>query len=421
MRDPIVEFQNYNREFARRNSELLRLKVARMAAGPFAYFRGSFHLFARDVLDKSWELPLPASGGVEMDLMGDIHSENYGTYKAADGKVHYDINDFDETTRGRFDLDVCRLATSLYLAARERGDSWHDAVSVPMAGLETYTEAVRRFLKKGADYDVSEKLSCDSPFIDDMVRLAAATKRSEYINRITEFREGRRQVTRSLAFFNLPEQERVQAVRLTEDYVRRMPPPSTADFYAVEDICGRVAGVGSMGRLRYAVLVVGKGSKEGRNILLEFKEARPSAWDVFRNVTTVPHAQRAEQVVNVQRLSQAACSSHLGFAVDGDMSFQVREIGPHDNRLDVKTVKGSVKLEKVASVQAAILARTHARAALRSVGVANPLAELNDEDSFCQSVLAFSLAYADRVRRDWSLFVGQRSYLANCEEWATKG
>lgn len=418
MRDPLLEFQSYNRMYAQRNPELVRLKVTRMSAGPFAFFRGSFHLFARDVLDKSWELPLPASGGVEMDLMGDIHSENYGTYKAADGKIHYDINDFDETTRGRFDLDVCRLATSLYLAARERGDSWHDAVSVPMAGLTTYTEAVRRFLKKGADYDVSEKAGCDCPVIDDMVRLAAATKRSEYIPRITEFRDGRRQVTRSLSFFNLPDEERAQALRLMEDYVRRMPPPSTPDFYAVEDICGRVAGVGSMGRLRYAVLVTGKGSKDGRNILLEFKEARPSAIDVYRNAATVPLAGRAEQIVAVQRLSQAACSSHVGFAIDGDMSFTVREIGPHDNRIDVKALKNSVKLERVAQVQAAILARTHARAAHRTVGVANPLAELNDEDSFCQTVLAFALAYADRVRRDWTLFMGQRSYLASCEQWA---
>ena len=53
MRDPVAEFMTYNRPFVRRNPELLRLKVARMAASPFAFFRGTFHLFARDVLDKA--------------------------------------------------------------------------------------------------------------------------------------------------------------------------------------------------------------------------------------------------------------------------------------------------------------------------------------------------------------------------------
>src|SRR4051794_7666026 len=99
MRDPVAEFMNFNRPFARRNPELLRAKVSRMAAGPFPFFRGSFHLYARDLIDKLWEMPpLAAGAAIEMDLVGDIHSENFGTFKAQDGKVHYDINDFDETT-----------------------------------------------------------------------------------------------------------------------------------------------------------------------------------------------------------------------------------------------------------------------------------------------------------------------------------
>src|SRR5258707_10830514 len=101
MRDSIREFKEFNRPFARRNPELLQHKVARMAEGPFPFFRGTFHLFARDVLDRmSGPLPLLTGAGVEMDLVGDLHSENFGTFKAEDGVVHYDVNDFDETTRG---------------------------------------------------------------------------------------------------------------------------------------------------------------------------------------------------------------------------------------------------------------------------------------------------------------------------------
>src|SRR6516162_1264004 len=95
MRDPLKEFQTFNRLFARRNPELLRHKIARMAESPFAFFRGTFHLFARDVLaGVGGVLPLFHGTGVELDLVGDIHSENYGTFKADDGAVHYDVNDF---------------------------------------------------------------------------------------------------------------------------------------------------------------------------------------------------------------------------------------------------------------------------------------------------------------------------------------
>jgi uncharacterized protein (DUF2252 family) len=424
MRDPIEEFLTYNRPFARRNPELLRFKVARMAESPFAFFRGTFHLFARDVLNKSHEpLPLLSGAGIEMDLVGDIHSENYGTYKAADGLVHYDINDFDETTQGRFDFDVCRLATSLLLAAYDRGGALAEAVQVPIAALATYCETVRRLLKKGKgpDPDVSEgRLSGCEP-VDNLIQAGAQAKRPGFIDPLTERADGRRRLRRSLHYFNLPDAERQQALRLLEDYRKRLADNDRpTDFFQVEDVCGRVAGIGSMGRLRYAVLVAGKGSAEGRNVLLEFKESWPSAYDLCRNRETQPEAlsARAERVATVQRQSQAACSQWLGFAVDGSLSFQAREIGPPDARVDTRGLKSNALLEGVARVQASLLARTHARAAMRAVGPANPLAELAEPEVFAQRVLAFALGYADLVRRDWTRFAGARADIDNVSMWA---
>jgi uncharacterized protein (DUF2252 family) len=423
MRDPIAEFMNYNRPFGQRNPELLRYKITRMAESPFTFFRGTFHLFARDVLERVLGTALLMTGNnVEVDLVGDIHSENYGTYKAADGVVHYDINDFDETTRGRFDFDVCRMSTSLFLAAQERGDPLNNAVLLPLAFLTTYTETVRRLIKKGRqlEFDVSEKSPSHSQPVDDLLHDSAAVKRPDFIHRLTSNSHGERKICRSLHYFNIPETERSQALRLLEDYRKRIPAPPSADYYEVQDVCGRVAGIGSMGRSRYVVLVAGKGNREARNVVLEFKEARPSAYDLYRQRDTdkAALAARAERVIAVQRESQAACSAHLGFAVDGPMSFQVREIGPHDARVDFKAIKSQAKLESVAQVQAGILARTHARAAARAVGPTNPLAELEDTEKFCMRVLAFVLAYADLVQQDYTRFIGQRAEIENIAAWA---
>ncbi len=422
-RDPIVEFQDFNRNFAQRNPELLRLKVERMAASAFAFFRGTFHLFARDSLDHYYEgAPRIAGSAAELDLVGDVHGENFGTYRADDGHVHYDINDFDETTQGRFDLDVRRLATSCVLSAQDRGDGLTDAVQVALAFLNAYTETMRRLLKKGkaADFDVNEAAPSGCPAVDQLVREAADMKRGAFIERLTEFTGGKRRVLRSVRYFNLPEEERAQALRLLEDYRKRMSDPPTPTYYDVEDVCGRVSGIGSMGRFRYAILIAGKGSKDARNVLLEFKEARPSAYDLYRQRQNDAKAllERAERVAAVQRASQAVSSQRLGFAIDGGLSFQVRELGPRDSRLEVKALKSAADLSCVARVQAAILARIHARSAARVVGVANPLAELNEVEPFCQGTLAFALAYADLAHRDWQRFVGHRADLEHCEGWA---
>jgi uncharacterized protein (DUF2252 family) len=423
VRDPIDEFMRFNRPFARRNPELLRLKVARMAEGPFAFFRGTFHLFARDVIEtKAGPLPLLSGSGAELELVGDIHSENFGTYKAADGAIHYDVNDFDETTTGRFDFDVCRLATSWLLAALERKDPLEQAVPAPLAGLVTYADALRRLLKKGKgpQLDVCEATPSGCGPVDELLAAGAAAKRPAFIGRLTELKNGGRRLLRSAHYFNLADEDRARAERLLADYRKRAPRGEDDAYFKVEDVCGRVAGIGSMGRFRYAVLIAGKGSADARNVLLEFKESRPSAYDLYRNRDTGAEglAGSAQHVVKMQQESQAAASEFLGYAVDGPLSFQAREIGPPDARVDAKALKSAALWAGVARVQAAVLARIHARAAMRAVGSANPLAELDDPNAFCQRVLAFALGYADVATRDWTRFVGARAQIDDVASWA---
>jgi uncharacterized protein (DUF2252 family) len=423
MRDPVEEFRAYNRRQALRNPELMRYKIARMAEGPFPFFRGTFHLFAKDVVAVMTEsLQMLIGSGAELDLVGDIHSENYGTYEAEHRVIHYDINDFDETTRGRFGLDVCRLALSHFLAALERHDPLERAVQLTLAGLRAYVETVRRLLKKGKDLnlDISDTQPIGVPAVDDFVRAMAAVKRPAFINRISVWEKGHRRLIRTADHFNLPDERRDQALRLLADYRQRCTHHDDRDgFYSPEDVCGRVSGIGSMGRLRYIVLVNGKGSADARNVLLEFKESLPSAYDTARGRETDADAlvKRAERVIAVQNESQAANDPYAGWAIDGGQSFQVRQRGPHDDRLrfaklDDDGVAGAVR------VQASILARVHARSAARAVGPTNPLAELQDADAFCQRVLGFALDYADLVRRDWQRFVGARPELEHVESWA---
>jgi uncharacterized protein (DUF2252 family) len=425
MRDPVEEFMNHNRALAQRSPELLRLKVARMAQSTFAFFRGTFHLYARDIIERrAVSLPASTSDAAELDLVGDIHCENYGAFKAADSLVHYDVNDFDETTQGRFDVDICRLATSVLLAAQERNDPLPQVVMAPLAALATYTETVIPALKKSKDldYDINEAKPGVYAPVADLVAASAAVKRPAFIARLTEIKNGHRRIVRTTQYFNLSDAERDQAVRLLADYRGRLVSPVTMkDYYNVEDVCGRVSGIGSMGRYRYAVLLTGKGSAEARNVLIEFKEAMPSAYDIYRNRDNGPEApvRRAERVIAMQRLSQASPSAHLGYAIDGKQSFQAREIGPASARVETRGLKTPDALHQVGRAQAAILARVHGRSAQRAVGPTNPLAEFADPDAFCQRVLAFALAYADQVRRDCVRFVGMRPEIENVSKWAT--
>ncbi len=67
------------------------------------------------------DLSLGPNTGIFTQLCGDAHVRNLGAFAAPDGRLVFDINDFDETIRGPFEWDVKRMATSLILAGREAG------------------------------------------------------------------------------------------------------------------------------------------------------------------------------------------------------------------------------------------------------------------------------------------------------------
>src|ERR1039457_6627109 len=93
---------------------LVPLKYQRMLASPFGFFRGAVPVMAAD-------LALLPNTAIVNQICGDAHVRNLGAYAAPDGRLVFDINDFDETTRAPFEWDLKRLATSLVLAGREAG------------------------------------------------------------------------------------------------------------------------------------------------------------------------------------------------------------------------------------------------------------------------------------------------------------
>jgi uncharacterized protein (DUF2252 family) len=400
MRDPVAEFTRFNEPFLARSPDLIRAKIARMVHGPFPFFRGTFHLFARDVIDETFG-PL-GDTGAQLPLVGDIHAENYGTFKGEDGYIHYDINDFDETTKGRLGLDIGRLAASFFLAGRERGDPLERAVHTTLAGIQSYAEALAKLIGKGRKGEPKARQGKPSgcPVVDELIQAAAAPGgRAGFIGKLTERGEGKPQLLRSSKHYTLPASQAEQVRRLVADYRGRCGFEEPDEFWEIYDVAGRVSGIGSMGRLRFIALLAGRA---GKGLLLEFKESLPSAYDVCRGKDG-DLADRASRVAAVMRRAQVVPVKYLGWALDGGQSFQVRQLSAHNRRVETIGIKPG-SLESVARLQGAILARVHARLATGDVGPMEPVPELADAPLFIQRVLAFALACADQACRDWAAF-----------------
>src|ERR1700761_6408039 len=89
----------------------LPLKYEAMAENAFAFYRGTCHLFYED-LAAAEALPLSPLTWI----CGELHIENFGSYKGDNKLVYFDLNDFDEALLAPASYELARMVTSIFIA-----------------------------------------------------------------------------------------------------------------------------------------------------------------------------------------------------------------------------------------------------------------------------------------------------------------
>src|SRR5712691_2297976 len=118
--------------------QLLPVKYARMKVSPFAFFRGAVSIMAADLS----RLP---NSGLHAQLCGDAHVQNLGSFATPDGKLVFDLNDFDETIRGPWEWDVKRMAASIVLAGQECGHDRSGCRDAAEVFVQSYCRSIGEF------------------------------------------------------------------------------------------------------------------------------------------------------------------------------------------------------------------------------------------------------------------------------------
>lgn len=95
----------------------LQKKHEEMATSLFAFLRATFYRWA-----SLWSEVCPGLAETPRVLaVGDLHVENFGTWRDVEGRLVWGVNDFDEVARMPYTVDLTRLTTSAILAKRENG------------------------------------------------------------------------------------------------------------------------------------------------------------------------------------------------------------------------------------------------------------------------------------------------------------
>jgi uncharacterized protein (DUF2252 family) len=161
-----------------------RTKFRKMAADPFAFYRGSACLFYADVGER--DDPWADERTSRVWIQGDLHAENFGTYMDGDGVLIFDVNDFDEAYVGHFTWDITRFAASMALLGWRKAISDADISRLVEGYVRAYLDQVRWFVEQADDRSFALRLDTTDGPVHQVLQLAKLRTRVELLDRITE-------------------------------------------------------------------------------------------------------------------------------------------------------------------------------------------------------------------------------------------
>jgi len=385
--------------------ELLPIRYGRMCASPFAFYRGSAALMARDLAGT------PVTH-LRVQTCGDCHVANFGGFGSPERRLVFDINDFDETLPGPWEWDVKRLAASIVLAGRDRGMKERHCGDAARRAVESYRMHMREYggmraievwySHLGAALLIDKATNAAAKVRWREVEAQARLQTAEHVfPKITSIVDGRRRILdrpplvyhpRQTQKFEQEVRDIFHRYRLTLPEERRV----ILDRYKLVDVARKVVGVGSVGtRCDAALLMAG----ERDPIFLQIKEAQSSVLEKYLGKSQ--YRNNGERVVTGQRMLQATPDVFLGWTRDDHgRDYYMRQLRDMKMKVEIETMSAGDWMEYVA-VCGWTLARAHARTgdAARIAGY------MGKNETFDEAIQEFAVTYADQTERDHGALV----------------
>jgi uncharacterized protein (DUF2252 family) len=389
MNDVIQSISEFN---AGRDPERLELKFKAMRANAFSFLRATCHLFYQQLPDARVLRHAPITC-----VCGDLHLENFGSYKGDNRLVYFDVNDFDEAALAPCTWDLVRFLSSVLVGAESLHVPRGEAITLCDLFLESYAGALRRGKAQWIERDTAHGM------IKELLDRLRNRMRPAWLDRRTDVKDKRRLIRldgkRALAATDMQHHQIRQFMQAFADQ------QSNPKFFKVLDVARRVAGTGSLGVQRYVILVEGKGSPDG-NYLLDLKEALPSAMMSQLTVKQPRWSTEAERIASVQQRMQAVSPAFLSPVKLARSSYLLRGLQPAEDRVDLRAWNGELnRLQGVIRVMGELTAWAQLRSGGRDgAAIADDVIEFGGQPKWTTRLRKVAEHCADQVQRDWKLF-----------------
>lgn len=373
--------------------EMVQLKYEAMAENAFRFFRGSCHLFYED-LAAAKPLPLsPLSW-----ICGDLHIENFGSYKGDNKLVYFDLNDFDEALLAPCSYEVARMVTSIFIAFDNLGFEPAKALNMATLFVKNYSATLAKGKAISIDPRTAKGIVCD------FLNSAAKSTYKELLKKRTISKK--KSIMLSLEderHFKLDKKLRQELKAHINEWIKTS---SDGPYnYKMISAVFRMAGTGSLGVKRYLFLLKSTNTKN-HYLLLDMKQSRPSSVAPYMQVQQLHWDTEAARVIGVQQRMQNVTAALLSTTIFRGESFVIQELQPVKDSIKFKQLHDYRDMYQVIDDMAALTASAQLRSGgMQGSETIDELMAFGIDQGWQEAVIAYAQKYSATIKKYYKQYL----------------
>lgn len=328
------------------------MKYAKLSENAFSFMRGTCHLFYEDISKIAGIPEAPLTWAT-----GDLHLENFGSYKGNNRLVYFDVNDFSEAMLIPASWELIRIVTSIFIAF----DSLKLSPGKAAKAAQLFLQQYNFYLGKGkAEY---LELQTAKDIVKNFLKKVSSRTKKELL----ETRTCGKQTKLALLVdnkrhFKIKKELKKKLHEHITTWIAKKP---GLQKYRCVDIVFHVAGLGSLGVHRYSILL--QHSQKPRSyLLLDMKEATPSSILPYAPFPQSTWFSEGERICCIQDYMQNTSPALLSATRFNKADYVIKELQPSSDKMDFKLFRKKYHaINQVISDMALLLASAQIRSSGR--------------------------------------------------------
>jgi uncharacterized protein (DUF2252 family) len=379
--------------------QMLPLKYEAMAENAFRFYRGTCALFYQDLarLKKLPQSPVTW-------ICGDLHLENFGSYRGENNLVYFDLNDFDEAILAPAIYEVARLVTSIFIAFESLKIDGERAGRMAKLFIKTYAAT----LAKGKAYSIEPRTA--KGVVCKFLKAAENSNARDLLEKRTEKRQNKLVLSlNDERHLKVDKKLRAELINHIAGWINQSA--DSPNNYKVKGCVFRLAGTGSIGVKRYLFLLKSI-SVRNKYLLVDMKQSMPSVLTNYINTVQPSWENNARRITAIQQRMQYVTPKLLSTTNFRGDDYVLQELQPVKDSINFKMIRDDYRhLYQVIDDMAMLTASSQLRSGgMHGSATIDELMAFGSSEKWQGEILKYAFKYAAKMTTYYKQY--QKDYKA---------